>query len=423
MPGADWRWLAAPGLAQLPEFLIALAIGLLMGLERERAPTAKAGLRTFALVALLGAASAVLAGHYGAPALVAIGAATVAATMIAAYLRDPQPPEDPGTTTVVAAVLCFALGAMATSGYAQLAVMLAIAATVLLAFKAELRGVAQRLERRDLASVLQFAVVAFIVLPLLPDAPYGPYDALNPRQVWGMVVLVSGVSLAGYVALRLSAGGAGVVVVGALGGLVSSTATTLSYARRAAADARLTGLAAAAIVIANTAVPLRLALLAAVAAPAQLAALAPLLAGAFLPGAFAAAAVLRGTGGAPPSVPVVRNPTELRTALAFGALYAAVLLAVAWLNAVAGSRGVYAAAALAGLTDVDAIALSSLRLAALGTLAADAAALAVAAALAANVCFKLGVALLAGGRALARRCAGPFVAVLAGLAAAALLAR
>ena len=186
-------WLPAE-LASLPRYVVALAIGLLMGLERERNPAAKAGLRTFALTALFGVLTAHLATELGEQWLIAVGLLLVGAMMIAAYLRSPQQPDgDPGTTTVAALMLCYGLGVLVWHDEIQLAVMLGIAATMLLYFKPELRGMSQHMSRRDLLSILQFAVLALIVLPLLPNQDYGPYGALNPHQIWWMVVLIVGV--------------------------------------------------------------------------------------------------------------------------------------------------------------------------------------------------------------------------------------
>src|SRR5450756_2255455 len=187
------------GIEALPQFLTSLAIGLLIGLERERTPSAKAGLRTFALVALFGTLSALLSTKLGSPWLLIAGLLAVAGMIIAAYLNKPSEPlrqaqhreNDPGTTTVIALLLCYGLGAMIWYGLAELAVMLAIGITALLYFKPELRGISQRLTRRDLVAVLQFSVLTFIVLPILPDQDYGPYHAFNPHQAWLMVVLLS----------------------------------------------------------------------------------------------------------------------------------------------------------------------------------------------------------------------------------------
>jgi uncharacterized membrane protein (DUF4010 family) len=412
-------WLSAAGLDPLPEFLTSLALGLLIGLERERNPSARAGLRTFALVGLLGSVCAVLSRQQDTPWITVAGLAVVGTIIIAAYLdaafsRSGEPPEDPGTTTSVALVLCFALGALVAYDHERVAVMLAIVTTALLYFKPELRGVAENLERRDLTSILQFAVVSFIILPILPDRDFGPYNALNLRQIWLMVVLISGVSLAGYLALRLVGRRYGATLLGLFGGLVSSTATTLVYARHGRSGEQFRNLAAAIIVLANLVVLARLAVLTGVAAPALLPRLLPMLACALVPGAVMVFYRLRNLEGeGEPPMPEIKNPTELRTALVFALIYAAVLVLTAWLHDIAGSAGVYGVALVSGLTDVDAITLSSLRLFGQGSLEPHQTAMAIGLAYISNIAFKLGMAGVAGGMGVLRRC-------LPGLGAAAL---
>lgn len=177
----DISFLQGNNIEALPQFLTSFAIGLLIGLERERNPSAKAGLRTFALVAVLGTLMAMLSSKLESPWLVIAGLLAVAGTIIAAYLNEVQEEDsDPGTTTVVALLLCYGLGVMTWLGLSKLAVMLAIGITALLYFKPELRGFTQRLTRRDLVAVLQFSVLSFIVLPILPNQDFGPYNAFNP---------------------------------------------------------------------------------------------------------------------------------------------------------------------------------------------------------------------------------------------------
>jgi uncharacterized membrane protein (DUF4010 family) len=400
------------GLDALPAFATSLALGLLIGLERERSPAAKAGLRTFALTALLGTLLAMLSEHFSSPWLLVAGLGGVAAAIIAAYIGD-NVEEDPGTTTQAALMLCFGLGAMVWAGYGTMAIMLAIATTVLLHFKPELQHLSQNLTRRDLQSILQFAVLSFVVLPILPDQDYGPYAAFNPYQTWLMVVLISGVSLAGYVALRLVGQRYGAPLLGFLGGLVSSTATTLVYAQHSRNGEAMGRLAVVVILIANLVVLVRLAVISSVVSPAIVASISPVLLGGFVLGLIVTFWMWRNINreGAPP-VPRLTNPTELKTAVEFGVLYAVVLLCAAALSDYAGSKGLYALALFSGLTDVDAISLSSLRLYNLGKLGAHETVIAISIAYLANLCFKFGMVAVVGGHGLARRCA-PGMAALA----------
>ncbi|MBU0622414.1 MAG: MgtC/SapB family protein [Gammaproteobacteria bacterium] len=410
-------FLQGNGIEALPQFLTSLAIGLLIGLERERNPSAKAGLRTFALVAVLGTLLALLSDKTGSPWLVIAGLAAIAATIIAAYLNDtPDEDDDPGTTTVVALLLSYCLGVMVWFELSKLAVMLAIGVTALLYFKPELRGISQKLMRRDLVAVLQFAVLTFIVLPILPNQNYGPYDAFNPHQAWLMVVLISGISLAGYAALHVVGTRYGAPLLGMFGGLTSSTATTLIYARHGKSNLAALNLAASVIVIASMVLPLRLMAVSAVVARGILPSLIPVLAIGLLFGLVVALYNWHKMDKATELfIPETTNPAELHTAVGFGLLYVAVLLISAWMVDVAGSQGLYAVAVASGLTDVDAIVLSSLRLFNLGQLNEHQTVIAIALAFLSNLAFKYGMVVFIGGWALARQVAIGFGAIACGM--------
>ena len=411
-------WLPAE-LDTLPRYVVALSIGLLMGLERERNPAAKAGLRTFALTALLGVLTAHLATAIGELWLIAVGLGLVGSMMIAAYLRSPQPDGDPGTTTVAALMLCYSLGVLVWNDEIQLAVMLGIAATMLLYFKPELRGLSEHLTRRDLLSVLQFSVLALIILPLLPNRDYGPYGALNPYQIWWMVVLIVGVGLAGYAALRIVGQQRGAVMLGLLGGLVSSTATTLAFSRHARASSEMTPVATTVIVLANLVVLVRLGVLATILAPSVLSQLLPLLFGGLIVGGLGAVyGVLRLQPQDELPALAMGNPTELRTALGFGLMYAVVLLAAAWLSDWLGTGGLYAVALVSGLTDVDAITLSSLRLHNLDKLSVPLVINVITLATLANLFFKSVLTFVVGGWQMARHAAAGMATVGLGLVVA-----
>lgn len=407
-------------LAALPHFLTSLAIGLLIGLERERNPGARAGLRTFALVALFGTLAAMLS-EKAAPWLLLGGLLIVGLMMISTYSRAKDDNTDPGTTTIIAMLVCYGLGAAVWYGHDTLAIMIAIITTMLLYFKTELHGITQNLSRRDLISALQFAVLTFIILPILPDKNYGPYEAINPYQIWLMVVLISGVSLAGYVAVRLI-GQRHAAVLGLFGGLVSSTATTLVYARRSTENADFTQLAVVVILIANLTVLIRLSIISAVASPAILAHLLPVLGGGFLLGAGVTVFWwYRLAHQREIPVPEIKNPTEIRAAATFGLIYGIVLFCSAWLSDTAGSGGLYAVALISGLTDVDAITLSSLRLYELGKLEATQAIIAISLGVLANIGFKLGLIFFIGSAVLARHCISGMLATAAGIGIALLV--
>jgi uncharacterized membrane protein (DUF4010 family) len=402
-------------LSALPILLTSLGLGLMMGLERERRGGTHAGLRTFGLVGIAGAVSALLAQEGGFTWLVPAVALGLLAMMIAADRHEAD--AEPDTTTTVALLLCYLFGAMLWHGHLQLTVTLALGVTALLYFKAELHGVTHRLTRRDIVSFLQFALITFVVLPVLPDEGFGPYGQLNPYSIWLMVVLTAGISLAGYAALRIAPSAQMAPLLGLLGGLVSSTATTLVFSRLARKEPGQAATSVAVIVIANLVVPLRIGVLALVIAPQALPVLAPVLALGVLAGA---AGPLRGWVRLRSSrvpFPDIGNPADLRHALGFGLAYAVVLVVSAAFNDYAGSAGVYTVAALSGLGDMDAIAISTLQLLDDAQLDAGQATRAIVIALAANMGFKALLVLVLAGRAPALRVALNYLPLLAALVA------
>jgi uncharacterized membrane protein (DUF4010 family) len=412
------------GLETPLRFLTSLGIGLLLGLQRQRTPSARAGLRTFALVAVFGTVSGFIAELAAGAWIVAAGLLLVGLMIIAAYRGGEEGPEaDSGTTTVIAVLLCYGLGAMVWYGQSQLAVAIAVVATALLQFKAELHGFSEKLSSQDVASMLQFGVLSFIILPLLPNEGYGPHGALNPYHIWLMVVLVSGISLAGYLSLRLMGGRQSVLLVGVSGGLVSSTATTLVFARQARLQPGLDDVSGAIVAISSLMVLVRLIIIGAVVAPGSLAVTLPLFGAGLGAGLLPLLYRLRLTAVRPEfKMPDLSNPAQLRVAVAFGLLYAAVLLASAWLSDRAGSEenyGLYGLALISGLVDIDAITLSSLGLFTGGRITASAAATAIGLAFVAAVAFKLGIIAVAGKNQMLKRwgwvLAIPAAAVVGGL--------
>ncbi len=379
---------------------VALGLGLLVGLQRESASSSLAGLRTFPIVTLLGAVCALLsAGTSGwllAAGLVGVAAATAMGN--AARLRGPAP--DAGITTEVALLLMYALGAYAVLGHRAVAVVLGGTVAVLLHFKAALHGAVRRLGEGDLRAVMQFVLLALVVLPVLPDATFGPYAVFNPHEMWLMAVLIVGLSLCGYIALKFFGERAGIVVGGLLGGLISSTATTVSWSRLTRDRPDTARAAALVIVIASTVVYARVL--------AEIATVAP----AFLPVAARPVAVLAAVMAVSAGLLWLRTrgeaavgaegqqPASLKTAFTFAALYGIVLLAVAVVNDRFGARGLSAVSAISGLTDVDAITLSVSRLVDSGQVAPDLGARLVVVGVLSNLAFKGAMAALLGDRRL-----------------------
>lgn len=384
-------------------FLTSAAIGLLIGMERERLTNAIAGFRTFSLVAVLGTLLAMLSEQLNSSWLLAVGLLVVTMSMIAGAFFSQVSEKYHGFTTEIAILITYGLGAAVWYGFSTLAVMLAIGTTILLYVKAELKQLSEQMTRRDTDSILQFAVLSLVILPILPNENFGPYGAINPQQVWWMVVLISGMALAGYLALRIIGAKHGAALLGVFGGLASSTATTMMFSRHAASNASLVSLSAVVVLIANVMVMIRLGIIAVLVAPSLMHDVLFIFMSGIVPGLLMIAyrwRSLTNTGELP--LPVVTNPTELKTALSFGLLYAVVLVSSAWLQDQVGQSGLFTVAFVSGLTDADASALSTLRLFAIERVTLDDAVIAVTLALLANLLFKIGLVLGIGGKSLTR---------------------
>ncbi len=399
--------------AVLRELAIALGLGLLVGLQREHARSGIAGIRTFALITVLGAVSAQLSVLVGGW-LVAAGFVALSALCVVGYLAEHRGDRvAPGITTEVAVLLMYAVGATVVLGDEIGAVVLTGAVALLLHWKDPLHQFVHRIGAADFAAIMRFVLITLVILPVLPNQPMGPYGALNPFHAWLMVVLIVGIGLLGYVAHKLIGPRAGPILGGALGGLVSSTATTASYARRAAAEPAQAPLCALVILLASGIVFGRVLVEISAAAPGLLATAAPPLVVIAAVAAAGGFLVYRRSGEAKQDGPDLGNPAELWPALAFAAVYAAVLVAVAFVRERFGAAGVYVVAVIGGLTDVDAITLSTADLAQRGSLALDSAWRAILIATLSNMVFKAGIAFALGPRSLALRIAAGFAPALA----------
>lgn len=375
MPVAD--------LDSLLRLAVALAAGLLIGLERGWHARALAegervaGFRTFGLIGLLGGLASLLGQSQGLPVLAA-GFLALGALLAAGYWRGSATSHDLSATSAVAALVTFGLGAAAGEGELEVAAAGAVIVALLLGTKPQLHRLVARLEQAELLAVLKLLLMSVVLLPVLPDRGLGPWQALNPYRIWWMVVLIAGLSSIGYFAIRLAGPRRGILLTGLLGGLASSTATTVTLARRAAPSTlgRPDGqprLVAAGILLACAVMFPRMLLVAAVIAPMLLPVLAPPLAVAGL--VAAAVGVWAARRGIPeeeqPATGLKpENPFEFGTALKFGILLAAVLLLTAALRRWIGDEALYLIAAVSGLADVDAVTLSFSALVADGRTAA-----------------------------------------------------
>lgn len=403
--------MTGPNLEMLTRLAVALAVGLLIGLERgwqqRELPEGErvAGFRTFGLVGLLGAGAAILAGE--PPLLLAALALALGVIAGVGYYRGSRRQRGRSATGTVALLLTFTLGAMAGRGHLEAAASAGVVATLLLGVKSELHGVIRRIERVELLGTIRLLLISVVMLPILPDREFGPWQALNPYRIWWMVVLVAGVSYLGYFAQRIWGRNRGTLATGLFGGMVSSTAVAVTLSRRAAAGHRHRDTLAAGIVVASSMMFARMLVILAPVAPALIAPLAPPLAAAATVGLGAGAALaLRSRGEEPQareSDVEVRNPLDLSTALRFGLFLAAVMVLSRGLEAWIGDRGLYLGAAATGLADVDAIALSAAAMAGRGDVTASVAAVAVLIACVVNTATKAVIAAALGGLALGIR--------------------
>jgi uncharacterized membrane protein (DUF4010 family) len=412
----------------LQRLAVALAIGLLIGIERgwtmreEAEGERTVGLRTLALTGLLGGVAGALALRLPGGGAV-LGLVFLAYAIVIGFLRYREMARDKtfGATTVLAAYVAFGLGALAVVGDMGAAAAVGVAAAALLALKAVLHAWIKRLTWEELRAGLMLLAMTLILLPVLPNRGYGPFEAVNPYELWLMTILIAGVSSIGYVAMKWVGGRHGVALSGVAGGLVSSTAVTLSFSRLARETPGRRGALVAGAVLAGATMMLRILIIAASVN-------AGLLRWLLLPLVFAAAASAgfagwhlwrsRDEGGGAPLA--LKNPFELATVLQFSAFLALVMIAAKGLTAAAGGWGAFGLAAVSGIADVDAITLTLSRLGG-GELAAETAAQAILLAAAVNTLAKAALAWIAGGRGPGVRLAvGAVLALASGLAGFAL---
>lgn len=351
-------------------FATALLIGALVGIERERHTQGLeqpgiAGLRTFVLFALFGALSGWLALSLGSPWILAAGLVAAAAAVLAGYVLSVRlDPGSLGLTTEIAAIATFLLGAVAAAGQRELAVGLGVTVAAVLAYKQPLHGFVEKLGSDDVYAVLRLLIATFIILPILPDEPLDPWDALNPQTLWLLVLLIAGLSLVGYVLTRLLGAHRGIPITGFTGGLVSSTAITLSFSRQSRQKQYEKAAAAIAsgVLFAWAVSFVRVLVEVLVVNRSLLPALLPSIVAMLLAClAFAWLHLRRANrehAQAEAQEVRLQNPFSLTSAMKFAAVFAVVLLVVKLVEAQAPPSGMYLVAGLAGTTDVDAITLS-----------------------------------------------------------------
>ncbi len=399
------------------QLAVSLGLGLLLGLERERRGQSIAGIRTFPIISLFGTVCAQVGEVFGGWVVAAGLLALTAVVVSANFIQVRKGSIDPGTTTEVAALLLYAVGALIAMGYFAAALVIAGVLAVLLHSKRPLHNFARAVGERDMRAIMLFVLLSLVILPVLPNKDFGPYGGVwNPFKLWLMVVLIVGISLGGYIAYKFFGARAGALLGGVIGGMVSSTATTVSYARRTGSDSALASLSAFVIMTASCVSIVRVLVEVAAVAPLRFGEMMWPLVAMLGVCALIALALYFPSRKQAAKMPEQKNPAELKPALLFGLLYALVLLAVAVAKQYLGSAGLYIVALISGLTDLDAITLSTAQLADSNKIETRLAWQVILIAVLSNLVFKFGIVAALGSANLAKLVGLAFAAaVVAGL--------
>lgn len=394
----------------LIRFGVALVVGFLVGLQREFASEEPdreiaVGVRTFALLAAIGFAAALLSDMSKTPTIIAAVIGILGILFSISYYQDASR-GSPGLTTKVSAILTVLIGALAFYNRLTLVVAIGVAATALLSFKGEMHRFAHHLTREDLFAALKFAVVSAVILPVLPDKNYGPlpFNVLNPYKIWLFVALISGISFVGYVLIKWKGSKKGIGLTGLLGGLASSTAVSISFANRSRTSPKLAKQLAFAVLLAWTVMFVKVIVEVVVINPKLVTLIWKPFTASAAAGILYCAVLFRTqkTDRTSHHVPF-SNPFELGTALKFGAIFAVILMISKGAQTYFGNIGIYSSSFLSSLVDVDAVVLSVAQLNLNpGGLDAKTAAGAITLAAVSNTLFKGAIALTAGAIGLRR---------------------
>ena len=371
----------------IEQLVLSFLLGLLVGIQREKMKVRLGGMRTFPMISMFGTICALLTREYGNWVLVggmvslalccviphltqlvfhvmhAVNAEPVSDTVNESAPHVDVKDRDFGITTVMAAMLLFAVGALLTvPDMLPAAVIVGGGIAILLQFKFELHSVLDRLHQSDMRAIMQFVLISCVIWPVLPDQSFGWYEAFNPFEAWLMVVLIVGMSLGGYIVYKFLGQNAGILLGGILGGAISSTATTISYSKQSQLIPSTRTISAVVILVASTVVFVRILFeIIVICPPFFFVCVGPI--GVMMLMTMIPAVVLWSRiRKNPPPAPEHKNPTQLKAAITFGLIYSAVKFALAVAKAKAGTMGMFFVAALSGLTDMDAITLSTSRM-------------------------------------------------------------
>jgi uncharacterized membrane protein (DUF4010 family) len=399
--------------------IVAILGGAAVGLERQHSghatgPNARlGGIRTFTLLGTAaGIAGFLIESGFAIPGAMLIAGGL--GLVVAGYVRASR--HDIDATTEVAAVVVMGAGVLAGIGQLQLSAALTTLTMLVLAEKPRLHGMVKRLDEATMLAAARFAVMSVVILPLLPEGPFGPGPGIKPRELWMLVLLFSGMSFVGFIAQRMS-GAAGYPLTGLLGGLVSSTSVTLTFARLSKSHAAQQAALATGAVAASTILFARVAVAVTALDASLLPVLSRYLVAPFVVSLVVLALAWRSLRGSEVEPSTLKNPLQLRNAIEMALLFQAVLFAVFYMRAWIGDQGLLASGFVLGLTDVDALTLSMTRSVSTGT-AIDAACRAIAMGIVANSLMKAGIAFTIGKGRFAWQAGGALVAMAAAGAAA-----
>ena len=355
---------------------LAFGLGLLVGLQRETPKNDMAGVRTFTLITILGVMAGFLSRVYDNPYILPILGLSIAALLMMANVIKSKisPNPDVGQTTEVAALLMFAVGAYLVEGNQIIGVIVGASIAILLYIKEHLHSFIEKLKPKDLSAIMTLAGIALVILPILPDKNFGSLEVINPRNIWLMITLIVGISVFGYFIYKLFGKKVGVISNGILGGLISSTATTVSYARKTADAADISKLAVFVITTASTVSFIRVLFEVGIVIPQHLNVIAVPIGAVILIMALTCLVLfylINKDDSQGEEMPEPENPAQFKSALIFGLLYGLILLAVAFTKKTFGNDALYIVAIISGLTDVDAITLSLSQLIKEGSLQAN----------------------------------------------------
>lgn len=386
-------------------FGIALFIGILVGLQREhvsdeftnRPREMFAGVRTFALMSLAGCTAALVTDLLALPVLfigffLLMGGLVTVAYFVTAWHGEV------GMTTEMAAIMTILLGALCYWDQIPLAAALGVTVTALLSFKLELHRLAERLTQEDIIATLKFAIITIIVLPLLPNQSFWPtpFDVLNPYNIWLMVILISGISFLGYILMKMVGTQRGIGLTGFLGGIVSSTAVTLSFSQRSHKSHQLVKPFALAIMLAWTIMFGRILIEVATVNPSLLQTIWQPMAASGAIGVIFCTYFYFSSHSDEESDVQLANPFELKPAVQFGLIYAAILLIARTAHFYFGETGIYVSSVISGLADVDAITISMAEFSKVGTVDMETAGRAIILATMSNTIVKGGMVFVMG---------------------------